>query len=140
MEHIVVGVDGSKASAHALKVASELAIALKARLLLVHVKRPVLVSPEGYGTLIEDMRDEAERDSHVILEDALKAVLAVGARADIQSPEGPTAETLADIAEAVRARFLVVGSRGRGAVTRVMLGSVADRAVHISKVPVLVVR
>jgi len=34
---------------------------------------------------------------------------------------------------------VVVGSRGRGAVTRVLLGSVADRLVHICKIPVLVV-
>ncbi len=38
------------------------------------------------------------------------------------------------------ADLVVVGSKGRGAVSRMLVGSVTDRLVHISKKPVLVVR
>jgi nucleotide-binding universal stress UspA family protein len=36
--------------------------------------------------------------------------------------------------------MIVVGSRGRGAVSRLLLGSVADRVAHLSRMMVLVVR
>ena len=36
--------------------------------------------------------------------------------------------------------LVVVGSKGRGAVSRVLIGSVTDRLVHICKRPILVVR
>lgn len=53
--------------------------------------------------------------------------------------EGPVALTLAD--EAGRGYdLLVVGTHGRGAVERLALGSVAERVVRLSPVPVLTLR
>lgn len=54
--------------------------------------------------------------------------------------EGPVAERLAEVAEQDGFDLVVVGSRGRNAVVRMFLGSVADRLVHICKKPVLVAR
>ncbi|HWE25611.1 MAG TPA: universal stress protein, partial [Myxococcales bacterium] len=54
--------------------------------------------------------------------------------------EGPPAFTLAELARAGDVDVVVVGHRGRGAIARVLLGSVADRLVQISPKPVLVVR
>jgi nucleotide-binding universal stress UspA family protein len=54
--------------------------------------------------------------------------------------EGPVAERLAEVAEQDGYDLVVVGSRGRNAVARMFLGSVADRLVHICKKPVLVAR
>ena len=54
--------------------------------------------------------------------------------------EGPPAERIAELAEADGYDLVVVGSRGRNAVARLFLGSVADRLVHICKKPVLVSR
>jgi nucleotide-binding universal stress UspA family protein len=140
MNQIVVGVDGSEAATDALKMAAKLAGPMDARLTLVHVKRPILLSPDPYEHLIDEMRLQAERESNAILEHAVRNAEAAGASVEVLSPEGPVAESLALIAEERKALMLVVGSRGRNAVARVMLGSVADRAVHISKVPVLVAR
>jgi nucleotide-binding universal stress UspA family protein len=52
---------------------------------------------------------------------------------------GSPAETLAEAAAAPDVDLVVLGSRGRGAVARVLLGSVSDRLIHISPKPVLVV-
>ena len=54
--------------------------------------------------------------------------------------EGPAAERIAEVAERDNYDLVVVGSRGRNAVARLFLGSVADRLVHICKKPVLVAR
>jgi nucleotide-binding universal stress UspA family protein len=53
---------------------------------------------------------------------------------------GPPAETIVETAHALPADLVVVGSTGKGAVKRLLLGSVADRVVHLSSVPVLVAR
>jgi nucleotide-binding universal stress UspA family protein len=53
---------------------------------------------------------------------------------------GAPAETIADLAMDEGFDLVVVGNKGRGAVSRVLLGSVADRLTHICKRPVLVVR
>jgi len=59
---------------------------------------------------------------------------------DTVIPSGPPAETLARMASAPDVELVVVGHRGRGAIARVLLGSVADRLVQISPKPVLVSR
>ena len=53
---------------------------------------------------------------------------------------GPAAETISELADAEGYDLVVVGSTGKGAVKRMLLGSVADRLVHTCTKPVLVVR
>jgi nucleotide-binding universal stress UspA family protein len=53
--------------------------------------------------------------------------------------EGRVAEQLARFVNDRQASLVVVGSRGLGAVARVLLGSVSDRLVHICEQPVLLV-
>ena len=54
--------------------------------------------------------------------------------------QGSIGESLADFADQAHFDLIVVGSKGRGAVARVLIGSTTDRLVHISRRPVLVVR
>ena len=63
-----------------------------------------------------------------------------GVQADTLVLSGSPAESLAEAALSGEVDLVVVGSRGRGAVARVLLGSVSDRLVHISHKPVLVAR
>jgi len=53
---------------------------------------------------------------------------------------GAVAESILLVAARVNADLVVVGSRGRGALRRVVGGSVSDAVVHQASVPVLVVR
>jgi nucleotide-binding universal stress UspA family protein len=62
-----------------------------------------------------------------------------GVRIETMTATGAISETLAQTAGAW-ADLVVVGHRGRGAVKRMLLGSVADQLVQISPKPVLVVR
>jgi nucleotide-binding universal stress UspA family protein len=54
--------------------------------------------------------------------------------------EGPAALRIAEVAETHGYDLVIVGARGKNAGGRVILGSVADRLVHICLKPVLVVR
>jgi nucleotide-binding universal stress UspA family protein len=53
---------------------------------------------------------------------------------------GTAAECITELAAAEGADLIVVGSKGRGAVARMLVGSTTDRLIHISTRPVLVVR
>ena len=99
MNEIVVGVDGSEPATDALKIAASLAGPMDARLTLVHVKRPIILSPDPYQRLIEQMRLQAQSESNAILEQAVRTAEAAGASVEVLSPEGPIAESLVLIAE-----------------------------------------
>jgi nucleotide-binding universal stress UspA family protein len=53
---------------------------------------------------------------------------------------GPVAETLAQAAQASSAEMIVMGSRGLGAVESTLLGSTTLAVMHLSSVPVTVVK
>lgn len=54
--------------------------------------------------------------------------------------EGRIAETLANYAEKNNVDLLLIATHGRSGVSRWLIGSVADRVLHYSHVPVLMVR
>lgn len=52
---------------------------------------------------------------------------------------GSPAHTIVKYAEEQQADLIVIGSHGRGAVSRLLLGSVAERVLHLAGRPVFVV-
>jgi nucleotide-binding universal stress UspA family protein len=85
--------------------------------------------------------DAAEREyASKLLEDVAAPLRKRGITVDTVVPSGAPAESLAKMASERDVDLVVVGHRGRGAISRVLLGSVADRLVQISPKPVLVSR
>lgn len=138
MKKILVAVDGSIASMRAARLALEIARATGASLTAAFcVATPVVAGELPFLLISEVMNAELARGKELLQELAK----------ELSSPEivpllleGPPAERLAEVAEKDDFDLVVVGSRGRNAVARMLLGSVADRLVHICKQPVLVAR
>ncbi len=141
MKRILVGVDGSKESRDAVKFATEIARAIGAQLVIASAVPPV-VPTEGAPGLVaraeEWMRKEQEQAKALVSEIASSIGKAVPVEPLV--PIGAPAVTLAELARSGDVELVVVGHRGRNAVARALLGSVADRLVQISPKPVLVVR
>jgi nucleotide-binding universal stress UspA family protein len=138
MKKILAAVDGSLSSVHAAKKAWELAKALDAELTLVHVEPPsVLPGDMPIAPMVDLRQAELARGAEV-----LKNIAAALETKTVKSLNllGSPAETISDKAIDDDYELVVVGNKGRGAVSRVLLGSVADRLVHICKRPVMVVR
>ncbi|HEY2206977.1 MAG TPA: universal stress protein [Pseudonocardia sp.] len=131
-ERIVVGVDGSPASLLALGWASRQAALTDADLDVVHAWQV----PSAYGMVPAgddwEQRDRAELDRAV--HDTLSA--ADSARVHVRQLRGHPAEALLEAA--ADADLLVVGSRGRGGFTGMMLGSVSQQLVVHAQCPVVV--
>ncbi|GAB3147650.1 universal stress protein [Amycolatopsis stemonae] len=127
---VVVGVDGSPASEEAIATAYEEAAWRGARLIAVHCRR------DGWWSAGEGV-DEYERE-------LLAQRLAGWAEkypdvvVDREVRAGRPAERLLDFAD--RAQLLVVGSRGRGGVTGLALGSTSQALMSYALCPVVVAR
>jgi nucleotide-binding universal stress UspA family protein len=139
MQTILVAVDGSPHSLKGVQEASRLAKALGARLELAYVLPPILLSESVYADTIKKIDAGNREEAQKIFTAALAAV-APGIETGTALLNGAPAEALADLAQADRVWGVVIGAKGHSAVSRVLLGSVTDRLVHICHKPVLVVR
>lgn len=138
MKRILVGVDGSEASLNAARLAADIALRFGAHLTLAFAVPPLLLPPDAYGLTMVDVEQEHRAHGGRLLADALTKLGEVGVEVDTQVLTGGAAESLAEAASAPDVGMVVVGSRGRGAVARMLLGSVTSRLVHICSKPVLV--
>jgi nucleotide-binding universal stress UspA family protein len=138
---IVAATDGSEQSLRATNVAAAVARKNDATLYIVTVVRP----PEGWWGIVgapppaESLGNALTDAQRVVLERTVQAVDLSGVRYETVEEVGDPANQLAAFAEANDADLLVIGQRGAGLVERIMVGSVADRVVHISHTPVMVV-
>ena len=139
MSTVLVGVDGSETSRQAIELAAELARGLKAQLHLVHVRRPVLVSVEAQPLLAPELEEALEADSRRLLEEAQALAARRGVEARTSSLVGAEADQLARTANDPDVAMVVVGTHGRHALGRLLLGSVAGTLARICPRPVLIV-
>lgn len=138
---VVVGVDGSEGSALALRWAVDEAAARGARLSVVHGWwTPYPIPPGGLGLAPADPEQFTEQSEQLLQEMVDDAVTRAGRtpgaieRLPIQEPAAP-----ALLDRAKDAALLVVGSRGRGGFTGLLLGSTSQQCIHHSTCAVVVV-
>ena len=140
MKRILVGVDGSKESRDAVKFAADIARAIEAQLVIASAV-PGVSAIEGAPELVARAEEWAqkEREQATALVKEIASKVEKGIVVETLVLSGPAALALADQARAGDVDLVAVGHRGRNAVARALLGSVADRLVQISPKPVLVV-
>lgn len=132
---VLVGVDHSKPSIVALTAAAEQARRRGLVLVPVYVHEPVLGDVAGVGTCSSDPAalEEAERRTL-----QLAATVAGGVDVRAEVVVGHPGATLNAMARPQD--LLVVGSRGRGGFTGLLLGSTSTQCAQHATCPVLVVR
>ncbi|MGH8914850.1 MAG: universal stress protein [Acidimicrobiia bacterium] len=133
---VVVGVDSSAHSIEVLEKAIAEAERRKAELHVVHVFNPPVV----YVEVPIDMVQVAEGERNAMwrqLEPSLTASDLELKRVDL---DGYPPDTLVAYADEVGASLLVIGTRGRGELASLILGSTSHRAIHLAPCDVLVVK
>lgn len=140
MPGIIVGIDGSIHSVRALEWAIEEAAIRQAPLTVVTVLQPV----RGYwGPVVypgdEDVIEHARK---VAQEETDKAIDKLGdgpgpPEVTVLSVAGAPAETILNAAR--DADMIVVGSRGAGGFTKLLMGSVSSSVTHHARCPVVVI-
>jgi nucleotide-binding universal stress UspA family protein len=149
LRSIVLGVDGSPHSRRAAAFAARLTPPAGGRVTVVSVVEPVrapsaALLPASIRGRLTGAAAELERArlnaARRWAEAAVRTMEKGGWRAQASVRTGVPLGELLEAARAARADLLVLGARGTGGLARVLLGSVADGALRLSPVPVLVVK
>jgi nucleotide-binding universal stress UspA family protein len=99
---------------------------------------PLMTAPDYYQTVCENLKllaEEYVQKAHNTVEDR-----SPGAKVTEEAISGFPGQTIIEVAESWKPDLIVVGSHGRGFLSRTMLGSVSDAVVHHAPCSVLVVR
>ena len=139
--HVTVGVDGSAESTGALKWAADYAAATGATITAVlswHYPPPLAPAPVGVAP--KAISHEVRAHMQEALDKVLTKVFRTSAPENVQTKIvcGHPAQVL--VAESQHADLLVVGHRGHGAFTGMLIGSVSMHCVTNAVCPVVVVR
>jgi len=142
---ILVAVDESPHAGHALEHAAGLAKELSAALRIIHVVDMgwLPIGPElaiDVDAIARARRAAGER----VLASARERVQSAGVEAEIKlletaMPTQRIATAIADEAASWPADVVVLGTHGRRAMERLLLGSVAEGVTRLSPVPVLLI-
>ena len=139
MQRILVAIDGSECAQRAAAMAADLGARLSATVTLAYAVPP----PSALGEpAIVDLKtiDQAQVDqAQALLDKTAAAVARPGLPIATRILHGPAPEALNEAADEMQADLIVVGSRGRNALTRAILGSISHALIQTSKKPVLVV-
>jgi nucleotide-binding universal stress UspA family protein len=133
---IVWATDGSPSAQKALPVARGLAQTTGAQLVVSHVEE-LVIGRAGPPTKSGD--DEALETA---LHEQITSLEREGIRAEFRSAQaakGNAAAAIVDLAKDVSADLIVAGTRGRGPIAGLILGSVALRLLQTAPCPVLIV-
>jgi nucleotide-binding universal stress UspA family protein len=143
LERIMVPLDGTRFAEAALPGALSLAKRDGAALRLVRVWQPMasLIDSADWIQQVEEWEERhREEDRRYMTEVARRLGEALGRTVSIKYLIGRPDEELARAAEEMKMDLVVMATHGHGPVSRFWLGSVADRYVRRSTVPVLLVR
>jgi nucleotide-binding universal stress UspA family protein len=133
---ILLATDDSGDAELAATTAVSLAKSTGSELHVVHVWRPV--PSVHFDALI---RQEMQREAQKILDGQVKKIEGLGATvAEAPLREGSTYEEIVALATEIGVGLIAVGSRGRGRIRRLLMGSVSDAVVRQAHCPVIVVR
>ena len=138
---IVVGVDGSDGGAAALEFAAAEAALRQTRLRIVSAwEVPTAAYGGGFAPPIDPATWDAFRvRAEQVAEDASAVVKKHQPSVDVEALAVAGQAAVALLEQSTEAELIVVGRRGLGGFTRLLLGSVSQQVVQHATCPVVVV-
>ena len=135
---LLLGVDGSEHALKAARLAGELARCVHADLWVVASFDPLpsYLGQPNLQAAITARLQHAEQ----ILQPALEAIGETGASVKSEILEGPPAEAILSMAEVRGVDLIVMGTRGLGRLSGLLLGSQSQKVVAHAACPVLLMR
>ena len=137
-KNILVAVDGSEHGLKAARVAGEVARCMQASLFVVVAYDPV---PAYLGEPnLQEAISARLFDSEKILANAMAEIGEIPGAITKMMLEGPPAEVVLNVAETREVDLVVMGTRGLGRLTSLVVGSQSQKVIAHANCPVLLVR
>lgn len=137
-DKILVAVDHSEVSDRALLAARDLALLSKGEVWVLHLREREVAVKTGMA-----LSDESMDAARAAVETAVEKLTEAGVKAhgDVGTTlYGYAARHIVDDAIEHDVDVIVMGSRGRGDLAGLVLGSTAHKVIHLTDRPVLIVR
>jgi nucleotide-binding universal stress UspA family protein len=137
-DKILVAVDHSEVSDRALDSARDLALLSKGEVWVLHLREREVAVKTGVG-----LSDESMDEASAAVAAAVDKLTAAGVKAhgDVGTTLfGYAARNIIDDAKERDVDVIVMGSRGRGDLAGLILGSTAHKVIHLADRPVLILR
>lgn len=140
IKRLLVPLDGSELSERALVMAADLAESLNATIVLARVVPPPVTGRFYAASLLEQVQEAHMKEAQEYINSV--AQRAKGDRLSVQTRVlmGDVPTTLIRLARQADCDLIVMGSHGMGGLGWQVFGSVAQKVLHGSAVPVLIVR
>jgi nucleotide-binding universal stress UspA family protein len=144
-EKILVPLDGSSLAECVLPDVETMAKSYNSKTVtFVRVIEPMIPYGGGEGyidpRIYQQIEDDARNEAESYLKGLATRIKMGPAQVKTEVLLGRAAESIIAYAKKVNVDIIVTATHGRSGVTRWVLGSVADRLLHIAPMPVLVVR
>ncbi len=141
---ILLATDGSDESKLATEAATELSRETGSEVHLVYVL-PTPAQLIGHHLYTDEIRESliggAERDAETFLKEQAEKISSDGGKvAETHLRSGDPDKEILRTAESLGVGLIVMGSRGLGSISRMLIGSVSDSVVRHAHCPVFVVR
>jgi nucleotide-binding universal stress UspA family protein len=136
-EDILFPFDGSDSAAAALHHAGEIAHWADAT---IHVLYVADTTRDSVTVVEGETVDVLEREGEDIVEEAAKTLETLGVSHETDVVQGNPAPTIAEYAERYDQDLVVMPTNARDGISRYLVGSVSEKVVRLSTVPVLTVR
>jgi nucleotide-binding universal stress UspA family protein len=136
-DDILLPFDGSDGAAAVLHHAGELAHWADAT---VHVVYVADTNRDSVTVVEGETVDALARKGETVVEEAAEALESLGVPYNTDVVQGNPAPTIVDYAERYDLDLVVMPTHGREGVSRYLIGSVSEKVVRLSTVPVLTVR
>ena len=141
---IMVPLDGSKLAECVLPHTETLAKLSKASVELVHVIEPLeLPTRGGIALSIDDLKQivaHTKKDAESYLREIVERLKLAGIKAHSKLLTGKAADSLIDYIHKSNFDLVIMATHGRSGISRWVWGSVAEKILHSSSIPVLIVR
>ena len=138
--NILVAIDGSEASDHALEQAVDEAKVWNAKLHAVYVVETGLFSSLPSDNTVEIMYRVLENEGNAVLEKAKKTAAKSGVVLVTHMKQGHAGTEIIALAQQEKADLIVSGSHGKSQTDRLLIGSVSTYITAHSTVTTMVVR
>jgi nucleotide-binding universal stress UspA family protein len=138
---ILIPLDGSDLSEHALQHLDSISINDDSSIILLRVVEPMtaLIAGGSYALeLAAEAKKQAKADAEAYLTKIATSLKKKGMRTETLVTEGVPADDILDYVAENKVDLVIMSTHGRSGISRWFAGSVAEKVIRHSTVPVLI--